>query len=159
MFLRGSLHSCGCLDRSCSPFACFKAEKYKKSFWVVFILPNFHNTLPLGRLQCLCMEDWDYGRVTAEPPQSFLPWPWAAAMIRLCGLQFWPKNQEFLCDFFCSKWEYFRTLNYSLSLCTCKLLRRRKLSVYCSLSHFHMTFYWRPKHFFSRVLDSTFFFN
>lgn len=102
MFLRGSLHSCGCLDRSCSPFACFKAEKYKKSFWVVFILPNFHNTLPLGRLQCLCMEDWDYGRVTAEPPQSFLPWPWAAAMIRLCGLQFWPKNQEFLCDFFCT---------------------------------------------------------
>lgn len=48
------LSSCGCLDRFCSPFACFKAEKYKKSFWVVFILPNFHDTFPLGRLQCLC---------------------------------------------------------------------------------------------------------
>lgn len=64
------LSSCGCLDRSCSPFACFKAEKYKKSFWVVFIQPHFHNTLSLGRLQCLCMKDWGYGRVTAEPPQS-----------------------------------------------------------------------------------------
>lgn len=61
---------CECLERFCSLFACFKAEKYKKSFWVVFILPYFHNILPLGRLRWLCMEDWGYGRVTAEPPLS-----------------------------------------------------------------------------------------
>lgn len=154
------LSSCGCLDRSCSPFACFKAEKYKKSFWVVFILPHFHNTLSLGRLQCLCMKDWGYGRVTAEPPQSSAS-PKLLALALSCsndqalGCSSAPKAKSFYVTFFCSKWQ-------RITLCLFGLASYWDVGsclVYCSLSHFHMAFYWRPKHFFGRVLDSTFFLN
>lgn len=111
---------------------------------MIFTLPNFHNMLPLGRLQCLCIEDWGYGRVTAEPPQSSAS-PELLALALSCSNDqaLWAavlpqKPRVFMWFFFCSKWQYFSPLNYSLSLWTCKLLRRRKLSCLLlplSLSH------------------------
>lgn len=135
-----------CLNGSCSPSSVLKLKNTRSpfewySFYLVFIAPS---SWP----GCYAFADtkdcWGYHRAAAEPLQSYLLWPLVAAMVRPCRLHLCPKSmREYLSDFlFFQQMSIFQysTLHCSLSLWVCKLLRLRNL-VYCSLSHFHMTFY------------------
>lgn len=136
----------------------FYSWKIQEVIYLIFIIPSFWPS-------CNAFADaegcWGCQRAAAEPPQSCLLQPWTPAMVRPSRLLVCLKSQEYLYDFFFSKYRYFSTV-----LCIALYLFGSasywdlgSLLVYCSLSHFHITFYWRPGHFLGRVLDSAFFLN
>lgn len=165
VFLRGSLH----VDVCPGPAAHLLVLKLKNtrshfewySFYLLFIIPS----LWAGSNAFADMEDWGYGTVTAEPPQSWASQKllalalgcsndqalWAAVLPQKPRVFMWLFLQQM------TVFQYFELLFVSLDLQVTEDVG--SFLVYCSLSHFHMTFYWRPKHFFGRVLDSTFFLN
>lgn len=154
-------------NRSCSPSSVLKPKKHKKSFWAVFILPGFHYTFLLAGLCCLCRCWGLQGLLESScwaSPKLLAPAPGlgngqtleATFVPKKSRLLMWPFSffSPSVCQYF-SRVLCITLFVYGLA----SYWDLGSLLVYCSLSHFHMTFCWRPEHFLGRVLDSTFLLN